>query len=157
MTNNMINKRDKRFFQFTEQNLQSQQKFSSLDIDVKIDCVNKTQRILFHLSLLFLCMVVSAAFVFKQIETKKPTKTVISDLNVLKKIEQPSKTLVSRIPAFYVSAHHQFLQNVSLRMADLIAAGIDEEMPNSTLVVMDKVIVIPKVILSTTTLLKEIV
>jgi hypothetical protein len=73
--------------------------------------------------------------------------TINPDLTLSKKSQtiHLSEKLPSYIPAFYLGAVRQIMQPVPLRKADLMVLSEADELFDPSLVVLDKVIVIPKI------------
>lgn len=113
----------KQFYQFTEQSIRS---------GLRDETMIKT-RYLYIVGLMLLFFMISGFVKLGSFSTK-PTPIV-----------QSEPIYVSKIPAFRMAAVRQVMQTMLLQKAKQISLNEDELMDESW-VVMDKVIVIPKVI-----------
>ncbi|WP_165475030.1 SPOR domain-containing protein [Legionella yabuuchiae] len=75
------------------------------------------------------------------VELEKPTK---DSLIASKTDDEPF--FMSSIPSYDLAAVRQFLQPIELRRAELVVNNEDDDSLNDSLVVMDKVVVVPKII-----------
>jgi DamX protein len=76
------------------------------------------------------------------VSVRVPAEVVANDISDV----QSEPVLSSEIPAYEVAATRQALEPVYLRRAELAVMDEDDDTPNSDLVVMDKVVVAPKIV-----------
>lgn len=131
------NRRTKQFFQFTEQNITG--------IDAGIDDSLGNSLIKHHVYLIGIvlaCLIAQGmAYIFTSEKTQ--TTTIQRTKSIVK--TEHDRRLKSEIPSFNVAATRQTLESIILRKADQVAFNSSFERLES-LVVMDKVVVIPKVL-----------
>lgn len=131
-------KRATQFFQFTERNILG--KDSYLD-----DSLNKklVKRQIYLIGIVLTCLVTQGvAHMFASDKIKQPR---ISTAKSIVKTE-PLPRLKSEIPPYTLAAAKQRLHVIFLRKADQVAFNTSYERLNDSFVVMDKVVVIPKII-----------
>lgn len=131
-------KRAIQFFQFTEQNI--------LGTDGNVyDSFEKklVKRHVFLISIVFVCLVVQGMTCFFASNKMKSPPISIAETTVK---TEPLLHLKSEIPPFSVAAVKQTLHVILLRKVDQVAFNASYERLNEPFVVMDKVVVIPKII-----------
>lgn len=143
-------KRIKQFFQLTEANIVGVGSDNRDNKDKLIELIKK--RTLLRLVLVSLLIGLSFfyilsphGFIPRQVvaEPNAPVTTALNEIkSPLSKIEPK---LHSEIPAFYVAAIRQALEFTSLRKSAWVTANEQESALDLSLVVLDKVIVIPTI------------
>ncbi len=146
-------KRIKQFFQLTENNI------VGMHQDNRIDIIEQTMKPIKSRTFLRLVLVVLLigsgviytlypnGFIPTQAVAERndsiiPKPAINQEQSPLADIEP---TLQSKIPALYVAAIRQELQSIPLRKSDLAVVNEMDPAPDLSLVVLDKVIVIPTI------------
>lgn len=168
----MIDKKTRQFFQLTEQSIRGE----SLAADTfnqhaqaSEEYKNKRIRYLVLVGLLMmLCTLyfwqsnkiatlfpwfnLQSLFAQKENDALFVQKNHVPSLLAMQAEKRAESYLKSQIPVFHLAAKRQILEAVPLRRAELLVMGQnDEDNQNASMVVMDKVIVMPKMILSNVT------
>lgn len=146
--NRLSDEKIKHFYELTEGSLVgiNTQYSDFFKIQPKKSFFNRN--VLNRLSLVstFVIAVISATYLWQPIPgtvVLDLPKQTISGKRIIN--QEDSLVQLSEIPAYSIRAVRQALESTQLRRAELVADNLEDSL-NSTLVVMDKVVVIPKII-----------